>query len=99
MMCSLLKVLVSVPGPALPLRVKDLRSHNLDVGVVYKCTFFSFIETSYLNPILLASYYHVQELISRPHPQGGCGAVCLYALAILDPSGLCMLHLLAVCVW
>ena len=33
MMCSPLKVLVSVPGPALPLRVRDLRSHRLGVGV------------------------------------------------------------------
>ena len=31
--CSPLKVLVSVPGPALPLRVRDLRSHHLGVGV------------------------------------------------------------------
>ena len=33
MMCLLLKELVSVPGPALPLRVRDLRSHRLAVGV------------------------------------------------------------------
>ena len=31
--CSLLKELVSVPGPALPLRVRNLRSHHLAVGV------------------------------------------------------------------
>ena len=33
MTCSPLKVLVSVPGPALPLRVRDVRSHRLGVGV------------------------------------------------------------------
>ena len=33
MMCSLLKELVSVPGPALPLSVRGLRSHRLVVGV------------------------------------------------------------------
>ena len=32
MMCSL-KVLVSVPSPALPLKVRDLRNHHLVVGV------------------------------------------------------------------
>ena len=32
-MCSLLKELVSVPGPALPLSVRGLRSHHLVVGV------------------------------------------------------------------
>jgi len=33
MMCSLLKVLVSVPVPALPLKVRGLRSHHLAVDV------------------------------------------------------------------
>ena len=51
MMYLLVKVLVSVPGPALPLRVRDLRSHHLHVGVVCEyIIFFSFIETTYLNP-------------------------------------------------
>ena len=62
-------------------------------GIQY--TFFSF---SFPNPLLLASYCHVQEHISRPHPQGGRGTVCLCAVAILDLSGLCVLHVLSVCV-
>ena len=33
MMCLLLKVLVSAPSPVLPLRMTDLRSHHLAVGV------------------------------------------------------------------
>jgi len=33
MMCLLLKELVSVPSPALPLRVRGLRTHRLAVGV------------------------------------------------------------------
>jgi len=33
MMCSLLKELMSVPVPALPLKVRGLRSHHLGVGV------------------------------------------------------------------
>jgi len=77
MACSPLKVLVSVPGPALPLRVRDLRSHRLVVGVASAHSLAS-LRVGAQTPSPQLEHSRIWTWIDLPmnkkrHSQVGCG--------------------------